>query len=244
MKPLLLFLALVSVSADEVISVYAAASTTNAITEVAKTWMLAHPDIKITTSFGSSATLAKQIEQGAPADLFLSADGQWMDYLEERKALKPGSRHDVLANRLVLIASPGQTREITVTATFAIHSAFSGRFAIADPASVPAGIYAKEAFVALGWWASLAPRCAPATDVRAALRLVEMGECDLGVVYASDVVGSTVVQAGIIPTSLHRPIRYPLACTTTASATACAFADFLKSPEAGVIFTRYGFMVP
>ena len=241
---LLLLNLLVTVSAGETVTVFAAASTTNAITEAAKIWMRDHPTIVVTTCFGSSATLAKQIEQGAPAELFLSADSQWMDYLEQRQALKRGSRRDLLANRLVLIAPPGHAVAITVTPTFAIGPAFTGRFAIADPTSVPAGMYAKEAFITLGWWPALEPRCTPAADVRATLRLVEMGECDLGVVYVSDIVGSPVVQAGIIPATLHRPIRYPLACTATASVTACTFADFLASAEAAPIFARYGFMAP
>ena len=230
--------------ADDAITVFAAASTTDPMQAAAKAYEAAQ-HVRVVCSFASSSTLAKQIEQGAPADLFLAADEKWMDYLAKRQAIAPASRVDLLANSLVLIAPPGKTPVITVAEGFAIGAAFAGRLAIGDPSNVPAGIYAKEAFIRLGWWDALVGRLAPAADVRAALRLVELGEADLGVVYASDARGSAkVVQVAAIPQNLHAPIRYPLALTTTAKPAAAAFATWLQSAPARKIFTDAAFSVP
>lgn len=230
-------------SADRV-TVFAAASTTDVVTEIAKTYE-ATTGVQVACSFASSATLAKQIEQGAPAELFLSADQKWMDYLAKKQAILPVSRVDLLANSLVLIAPTGTSPTITVEKGFAIGTAFTGRLAIGDPTNVPSGIYAKEAFTNLGWWEVLSGRLAPAADVRAAFKLVELGETDLGVVYATDAKASakvTVVAA--IPEALHAPIRYPIALTTMAKPAAAAFLIYLQSAAGRAVFTQAGFDIP
>ncbi|MBA3937588.1 MAG: molybdate ABC transporter substrate-binding protein [Planctomycetes bacterium] len=230
--------------ADDAITIFAAASTTDTLQAAVKAYEL-DQHVHVVCSFASSSLLAKQIEQGAPADLFLSADEKWMDWLAQRKAIAAASRVDLLANSLVLIAPAGTAVVITVEKGFAIGAAFRGRLAIADPTNVPAGMYAKEAFIRLGWWDALVGRLAPAADVRAALRLVELGEADLGVVYATDIRGAAkVVQVAAIPQDLHAPIRYPLALTATAKPAAAAFATWLQGAAARKIFTAAGFTVP
>ena len=226
------------------LTVFAAASTTGTMRVVAQAFEKTHA-VTVTCSFGSSSLLAKQIEQGAPADVFLAADQQWMDYLETRMAIEKSSRFDLLSNQLVIVAPRGKQIVIIPEKGFAIASAFSGRIALGDPSHVPAGVYAKEAFVSLGWWDALADRLAPASDVRAALKLVELDEVDVGVVYATDAKASTKVSVMCtIPTTLHRPILYPIALTATANPAAAAFLTFLHTPEASVVFTAAGFTVP
>ncbi len=228
----------------ETITVFAAVSTTETMKVVAKTYEQTH-QLTVVCSFASSSTLAKQIEQGAPADVFLSADAKWMDYLAERQALAIGSRSDLLGNELVIIAPRGQSLAITPEKGFAIAAAFSGRLAIGDPTHVPAGIYTKEAFVRLGWWDALSERLAPMADVRAALKLVELGEADAGVVYATDAKASNKVSVvAVIPSALHQPIRYPLALTVTAKPAAQEFLTYLHSPAAMVVFSAAGFTIP
>ena len=237
-------LAVIPATAAETVTIFAAASTTDAVQALATSYE-ASSGIRVTCSFAASSTLAKQIENGAPADLFLSADQQWMDHLATRQAIAPASRVDLLANSLVFIAPTGRTPAITVEQGFAIGAAFAGRLAIADPASVPAGRYAKEAFTRLGWWDVLSSRLAPAADVRAALKLVELGEADLGVVYATDAKASakvTVVAA--IPEALHTPVRYPIALTATAKPAAAAFLAHLQGEAARAVFTAAGFSIP
>lgn len=235
--------------APDSITVFAAASTTDTMTAVAKAYEKSHR-ITVKCSFGSSSLLAKQIEQGAPADVYLSADHKWMDYLATRHVIVDGSRYDLLGNELVIIvpkgtSSSGKTVTITPEKGFAIGTAFSGRMAIGDPTNVPAGIYAKEAFVDLGWWNALADRLAPTADVRAALKLVELGETDVGVVYATDAKASTKVTVVMtIPTALHQPIRYPIALTTSEKSAAAEFLAYLQTPAAMVVFTAAGFTVP
>ncbi len=230
--------------ADDAITIFAAASTADTL-QVAVTAYELERHVHVVCSFASSSTLAKQIEQGAPADLFLSADETWMDWLAQRQAIAPASRVDLLGNRLVLIAPAGTAPAITVEKGFAIGAAFRGRLAIGDPSNVPAGVYAKEAFIRLGWWDALVGRLAPAADVRAALRLVELGEADLGVVYATDIRGDAkVVQVAGIPPDLHAPIRYPLALTATAKPAAAVFATWLQGAVARKIFNAAGFTTP
>lgn len=243
-RPPLALLLLASVlGAGEQVTVFAAASTADALNGIAKAHEAA-TGVRVVCSFASSATLAKQIEQGAPADLFLSADQRWMDALAAANRLRTATRRDLLANRLVLIAPQDRPLTVRVEAGFAIAAAFTGRLAIADPASVPAGTYARQAFTALGWWTALEPRLAPAADVRAALRLVELGECALGVVYASDAVASAqVVATALIPETLHAPIRYPVALTAEAKPAAAAFLARLAGAEAAAVFAKHGFTV-
>lgn len=230
--------------AAETITIFAAASTADPVQALAKAYEADH-GVRVMCSFASSSTLAKQIENGAPAELFLSADQKWMDYLATKQAIVPASRVELLANTLVLIAPAGQSPDITVEKGFAIGGTFMGRLAIGDPTNVPAGVYAKEAFTNLGWWEVLSGRLAPTADVRAALKLVELGEADLGVVYATDAKASTKVGVvATIPEQLHTPIRYPIALTTTAKPAAAAFLVYLQSAAGRAVFTAAGFRIP
>lgn len=235
---------LFSLHGAEGITIFAAASTTDTVQALAKTYE-AERGVRVTCSFAASSTLARQIENGAPADLFLSADQTWMDHLAKKQAIVPRSRVDLLANTLVLIAPAGKSPAITVEQAFAIGDAFTGRLAIGDPTNVPAGRYAKDAFTALGWWEVLSGRLAPTADVRAALKLVELGETDLGVVYATDArAGAKVAVVATIPGHLHTPVRYPIALTTTAKPAAAAFLVYLQSAPARAVFTAAGFSMP
>lgn len=239
---LLLLTAIQALRAVETITVFAAASAGDVITAVSTRYQERH-DILIVTSVASSATLARQIDQGAPADVFLSADEPWMDWLSERGCIKTGSRADLFANELVIVCPLGGKFPLTVDKSFDFSGAFTGRLAIADPGGVPAGIYAKEALNALGWWMPLEYRLAPAADVRAALKLVEIGETEAGVVYATDAKASKKVEiVAPIPGNLHAPIRYPIALTATAKAAAAEFLDFLRSPEAEATYRQAGFL--
>ncbi len=229
--------------AGESPKVFAAASLAGAITELAKVYE-AKSGVKIAPSFASSSTLAKQIEHGAPADIFISADVRWMDYLVECKWIDTASRIDLLGNALVLIAPVGKGFPFKVEKDFTAEKAFTGRLAVGDPTNVPVGIYAKEAFTKLGWWPWLEKRLAPAADVRAALRLVETGEVDAGVVYATDAKSSAKVEViATIPADLHKPVRYPFAATTHAGPEARAFLAFLLGPDAKPVYERLGFTV-
>lgn len=247
-RVVVLVILLARLCAAEGITIFAAASTTDTVQALAKQYE-AERGVRVTCSFASSSTLAKQIDNGAPADLFLSADQTWMDYLAKKQAIVPASRVDLLANTLVLIAPAGKSPAITLEKSFVIGAAFTGRLAIGDPTNVPAGIYAKEAFTALGWWETLSGRLAPAVDVRAALKLVELGEADLGVVYATDAHASakataTIAVVATIPQNLHTPIRYPIALTTAAKPAAAEFLVYLQSEAGRAVFTAAGFSVP
>ena len=232
---LLLFGSLIT--AQDRVMIFAAASVGEALRELAATCTAA----TVVISAGSTATLAKQIAAGAPADLFLAADGAWMDDLERRNLLVPGSRRDLLGNRLVLISPT--SRPLTATLPGPLPT-FTGRVALADPASVPAGRYAQAACTRLDWWEALQGRLAPAADVRAALHLVERDEAPLGFVYATDAAGSSRVSiVATVPEDLHPPIRYPLARLRTATPAAAAVAAFLAGPKAAEVFRRRGFTV-
>jgi molybdate transport system substrate-binding protein len=222
--------------------VFAAASLKNALDEAAAVYAsgkTARPVI----SYGASSALAKQIENGAPADVFISADLDWMDYLEKTNLLAPGTRRNLLGNRLVLIAPGAQPLKLQPAPGFPIGQALgNGRLALADPQHVPAGKYAKAALENLGVWGQVSGRVAAAESVRAALALVARGEVPLGIVYQTD--GSaepTVVIAGVFPPDSHPPIVYPLAIVKGAKSAAKPFAEFLASLQARRIFERHGF---
>ena len=227
-----------------VVTVFAAASTTAALSEIATTYETS-TRVRISCSFGGSALLAKQIDNGAPADVFISADQKWMDYLERKRAIVTTTRKDLLGNSLVIITPIEKPLAVRIEPGFAFANSFAGRLAVGDPTNVPVGIYAKEAFTALGWWDALVARLAPAADVRAALKLVEMGEADAGVVYATDAKASTkITVVATIPAQYHTAIRYPVALTTTANPAASAFLNYLRGPAARAIFTKRGFTDP
>ena len=197
-------------------------------------------------SYAASSALAKQIENGAPADIFISADLDWMDYLAQRKLIKPDTRSNFLGNKLVLITAADSKLNLKIEPNFQLAQALgNGRLAMADPASVPAGKYGKAALEALGVWPSVADKIAPAQDVRATLAFVSRGEAPLGIVYQTDAAadkGVKIVDA--FPASTHPPIIYPIAVTaaSTNPGTA-AYIAFLKSPAAKPAFEKQGFVL-
>jgi molybdate transport system substrate-binding protein len=198
--------------------------------------------VHVLTSFASSSTLARQIEQGARADLYLSANTKWMDYLQERNLIASQTRVDLLANRIVLVTqtSPSLTswKDIQPLENFA------GKLAMGDPDHVPAGMYGKTSLTNLGVWDKIASQVVPAKDVRGALLLVETGQAPLGLVYATDAAASKHVSVVYkLPESSHKPVRYPLALTDAKSNDAAAFAVYLQSEEARSVFERAGFQV-
>jgi len=221
--------------------VFAATSLKDALDEVRDAY-----SGEVTVSYGASSALAKQIENGAPADLFVSADREWMDELDRAGLLRAGTRVDLLGNSLVLVAPRDSAISLHVGPGFALARALGdGRLALADPRAVPAGKYAKAALESLGAWDAVADRVAPAENVRAALRLVARGEAPLGIVYATDAraePGVRVVDA--IPPSAHPPIVYPAALLARARRNAVALHEFLGGDGARAIFARHGFTRP
>jgi molybdate transport system substrate-binding protein len=197
----------------------------------------------VRTSFAASSVLAKQIEAGAPADLFLSADTEWMDYLDERHLMRPGTRQNLLGNELVLIAPAGSAVQLTLGPGVDLAAALAGgRLATGDPDSVPVGRYAQEALMRFGVWEKIAPRLIRAENVRAALEYVARGEATLGIVYRTDALAEKRVRVvDAFPASSHAPIVYPVELTAHATAAAAAFEAFLESDAARQIFVRYGF---
>ena len=235
-----------SAAQAEQVTIFAAASTTNAVTDVANAFEQGS-EIKVTPVFAASSTLAKQIAHGAPADLFLSASLDWMDYLEARAALESGSRRDLLGNDLVLVVPRDSALSLSIAPGFALAEALGERrLAIGDPAHVPAGLYAKAALVTLGVWQAVEPRIAAAANVRAALALVERRAAVAGIVYATDAAISRRVRvAATFPQDSHPPIVYPLGITAGRDGPAVrAFAAFLHGEEAAAIFRGHGFRVP
>lgn len=228
-----------------VVTVFAAASMTNALQDLGDMFTR-ESAIPVRFSFASSAALARQIETGAPADLFVSADTDWMDYLQQHHLIQPASRHDLVGNELVLIAPATSTLELKIAPHFALAAALGrGRLAIGDPDSVPAGRYARQALDALGVWSSVEPRTVNAESVRAALAYVDRGEAALGIVYETDaLIDKNVRVVDVFPADTHAPIVYPAALTRSASPEADRFLRFLRSPAASVIFKEYGFLTP
>ncbi len=229
------------------LTVFAAASMTNALQDIGTLWE-AQGHKKITFSFASSSVLALQIEHGAPAGVFVSADEKWMDALAAKNVIVADSRSDLVGNSLVLV-EPKKTLkpvEIGPGFNFAAVLGAQGRLAVGEPASVPAGIYARQALQKLGLWDSVAGRLAPADSVRSALRLVETGEAPAGIVYGTDVrVVPTLGVAGVFPADSHDPIRYPVALTKAFnSREARDFLAFLHGPQAQDVFLHYGFSAP
>ena len=226
------------------VTVFAAASTTNAITDINRLYDEKGLG-KITVSFAASSTLAKQIDNGAPADVYISANVKWMDYLVERDLIEPTTRRDLLSNRIVLIAPTGsRLGEVNIAKGFALAALLDkGRLSLGDPEHVPAGIYGKKALISLGVWDSVKDKLAPAKDVRSALVLVERDEAPIGLVYATDAaITSKVRVIGRFPIDSHPPITYPVAAIKGHDNEAARrYLDFLSSPEAATIFTRYGF---
>lgn len=226
--------------------VFAAASLKNALDEAAAAWQKASgTTVKI--SYAGSSTLAKQIEQGAPADLFISANLQWMDYLAERSLVDRATRSNLLRNRLVLVAPKDSDVSLAIAPGFDLAAALrGGRLAVANTQAVPAGIYGKAALTSLGVWDTVQGRLAQAQDVRAALTLVSRGEAPLGVVYRTDAAADPGVKiVGTFPEDTHAPIVYPVALTKAAGSKPAAksLLEFLTGQEAVPFFEKQGFAV-
>jgi molybdate transport system substrate-binding protein len=226
------------------VTVFAAASLTDALNEIGKAYD-AKTGNHVVFSFAASSVLARQIENSAGADMFVSADLDWMDYLDKKALLKPGTRHTLLGNHLVLIAPSGLSIAVTIAPHFDLAAALgNSRLAIADPASVPAGKYAKTALTNLGVWDSVSSKLAIAENVRAALAYVARGETTLGIVYNTDAkIEPRVHVVGTFPDSSHAPILYPVALTKEAKPEAADFESYLQSPAALAVFRKDGFIV-
>ena len=224
----------------------AAASMQEAMTAAADAWAArGHP--RPVLSFAGSSALARQIRAGAPADLFVSADEDWMDDVEKAGLVMRGTRANLAGNRLVLVRPANTRLSLRIGRNMPIARALGdGRLAMANPDSVPAGKYGKAALTALGVWPSVAPKVARADNVRAALALVERGATPLGIVYATDArAGNGVAIVGAFPESSHAPIRYPLArLTASRHRDAEGFRRFLLSSAGRSILKRYGFSAP
>jgi molybdate transport system substrate-binding protein len=228
------------------LTVFAAASLTDAMKDVAGLWTQAgHPALRL--SFGSSSTLARQIEQGAPVNLFASADQKWMDYLADKKLIAPDTRKDLLGNDLVLVVPANKPVHVAIGPKFDMLALLGpdGRLATGDPAHVPVGIYAEQALRKLGLWDAVSPKLARTDDVRAALLLVERGEAPAGIVYATDAAASKgVMIAGVFPANSHDPVVYPFAVVKSGDTPdARALMTFLAGPQARAVFVQRGFKV-
>jgi molybdate transport system substrate-binding protein len=242
---LCLLLAPLTARAQE-LTVFAAASLTDAMKDVSAQWAKGgHQPLRM--SFGASSTLARQIEQGAPANVFASADEKWMNYLADKKLIVADTRKDLLGNDLVLVVPADKPQHVTIGPNFNLVGLLgpNGRVATGDPAHVPVGIYAEQALKKLGIWDAVSPRLARTDDVRAALLLVERGEAPAGIVYATDAAVSTgVMIAGVFPANSHDPVSYPFAVVKSGDTPeARALMTFLAGPEARAIFDKRGFKV-
>jgi molybdate transport system substrate-binding protein len=232
--------------AEERITVFAAASLRNALDEVDAA-LTKQSGIAVTASYAASSALAKQVEEGAPADVFLSADTDWMDWLAARKLIASGTRADLLGNDLVLIAAKdSKIGHVDIAPGVDLAKlADGGRIAVADVRAVPAGLYAKAALEKLGVWAAVQGRLAQAENVRAVLSYVARGEAPLGIVYATDAkIELRVKIVGTFPPDSHPPIVYPVAAITGHERESAArYLQFLRGEEARGIFEKYGFVV-
>lgn len=233
----------------ENITVFAAASLQNAVDEIKVNYAESGNKDQIETLYDSSSNLARQIEQGAPADIFISANQSWMNYLEEKDFIDTATRTNIVKNELALITYKENDTEYKVefaSNEFWKNALENTRIALGDPDHVPAGLYAKESFEKLGVWDTVQPRVAPAQNVRAALLLVEVKEADLGAVYSSDAsVSEKVKTVATFPGDLHEPIEYPIAIMKDRKNTSVdGFYDYLLSDDAAAIFKKYGFAVP
>jgi len=224
----------------------AAASLTNAFTDIGTLWMAKGNRIKF--NFAASSELARQIEHGEAADVFASADEEWMDRLAKGRRIRPDTRFDLVGNTLVLVEKRYGLKKIELKPGVDLVGLLGpgGRLAVGDPGHVPAGIYAEQALRKMGLWDSVKDRLAPADSVRAALLLVERGETLAGVVYGTDVrVAPALAVAAVFPADTHEPIRYPIAVVSHGHMTEAAqFLAFLRTQPAQDVFLHYGFTPP
>jgi molybdate transport system substrate-binding protein len=226
------------------VTVFAAASLKNALDDVDAAFT-ARTKAPVRASYAASSALARQIEQGGPADVFISADADWMDYVAQRRLIVAASRRDLLTNHLALIAPATSAVKLTIRSGFPIAAALGdGRLAIAGP-EVPAGKYGRAALQALRVWDGVKDKLAPAENVRAAMAFVARGETPLGIVYDTDAKTEPKVRiVGLFPDSSHPPIVYPAALVAASkNGAAAGYLAFLRSPAAAAIFRRYGFVV-
>ena len=227
------------------IVVFAAASLKNALDEATTAFQRSGGGT-VSVSYGASSALAKQLERGAPADIFISADRDWMDWADQRGLIRGGTRKDLLGNHLVLVAPAASARMVDIKPGFPLASLLGdGRLAVADPDAVPAGKYAKAALETLGVWRSVEPKLAPAENVRAALFFVARGEAPLGIVYQTDATAETQVRiVGVFPDDTHPPIVYPIALAASSkNPDARRYLDFLESAATKPAFEKQGFSV-
>jgi molybdate transport system substrate-binding protein len=242
----LLLAAGASPAADRVVTVFVASSLADVSNEIGEAYTAA-TQVRVRISPAASSALARQIESGSPAEVFISADQEWMDYLAIRKLIRPDTRIDIVSNSLVLVAPADSSISLTIAPGFALAKALgrSGRLATGDPGSVPVGKYARSALTRLGVWNEVKDRIIPADNVRTALNFVALGEAPLGIVYATDARGNARVRVvDTFPASSHERIVYPAAATASAGADAASFVKFLESDAARAIFVRAGFGRP
>jgi len=232
-----------AVAEDKTLTVFAAASMKNALDDIDAAFT-AKTGVKVNASYAASSQLAKQIEQGAPADIFVSADTDWMDYAIGKKTINEPTRINLLGNSIVLIApKDSKIDNVTIGQGFDLAKlAGDGKIATGDVKSVPVGKYAKAALEKLGAWTAAEPKFAMAESVRAALTLVARGEAALGIVYSTDAkVEPGVKIVGTFSADSHPPIIYPVAATSTAKPEANAYLDYLRSSAAKAVLEKYGF---
>ena len=231
-------------AAAEEVTVFAAASLTGALDRVAEAWA-AETGHRAVLSYGGSSALARQIQQGAPADIFISASGEWMEAVEASGDVQAGTRRDILGNTLVLIAH-GEAAPVSIEALDLAGMLGEDRLAMALVEAVPAGIYGKQALVSLGLWDGVAPKVAQADNVRGALAFVAQGEAPLGIVYATDAAAEPAVSViGTFLPGSHDPITYPAAITAQAtSPVAAEFLDYLTTEPARAVWAAAGFSAP
>jgi len=239
LSALALLLSAPAVLAD--VTVFAAASLKTALDQIATDWT-AQTGTAVTLSYGGTPALAKQIAEGAPADLFLSASKAWMDDLQGKELIRPETRRDLIGNSLILVAH-GKAAPVTIDKDLDLAALLQGgRLSMALVDAVPAGQYGKEALQRLGQWSTIEASVVQSENVRAALNLVALGEAPLGIVYASDALAEPAVTVvGTFPAESHQPIVYPAALTTTAGEDAAAFLHHLSSPAAQAVFQANGF---
>lgn len=242
---LISFPAAPSLAADRAqVTVFAASSLTEALKAIGAQYTQ-ETGAPVRFSFGSSSAIARQIEAGAPADLFFSADTDWMDYLQARSLIQPATRHNLLSNRLVLIAPAGSAVQLKIAPNFPLAQALGkgGRLATGDPDSVPAGRYARSALTNLGVWNEVADHLVRAENVRSAMLFVDRGEVPLGIVYQTDaLIDPKVRVVDIFPANSHLAIVYPAALTGHAGAGSAAFLGYVRGPKGQAVFRKYGFI--
>jgi molybdate transport system substrate-binding protein len=228
--------------APSTLLVFAAASLTNALDELGPAYTRATGQ-PVKFSYAASSALARQMESGARADVFLSADEDWMNYVQQRHLIRSDSRANLLGNRLVLVAPADSTSTLKITANFGLRAALhDGRLAVADPDSVPAGKYARAALTSLGVWDDVADHLVRGDSVRTALAFVDRGESPFGIVYETDALIDRKVRViDHFPDSSHAPIVYPVAVALEAQPGAQQFVDFLRGPVGRAVFVKYGF---